>query len=143
MKRMKSLTQRIMVAFGATVLVMAAAANGYANDACKNVKFQIKNQRAVTIRIFKVEYLNKANNKVQTEDIQNIEVAPGHTVTTNGDNLRDSEGENLTNFVFFFNDREADGQWSRNDIHTQNKLPVTQQCSADKTYKGSPVWTIN
>jgi len=128
------------------VVAVAVAMGGvtaHAGDACKNVKFKFVNKRNVAIRVTKVEYLNKANNKRQTEDLKAQECAKGATCITSGDDLRDSEGENLTNFVFFFNDLEADGGTSKVDRHTKNKVPVKQKCSADMTYTGSPVWTIN
>jgi hypothetical protein len=135
---------KVIGMFVAIVMLMGGATMASAGDACQKVKFQFKNERPVTIRVTKVEYLNKANNKTQTEDINpNMVCPPGLTCTTDGDDLRDAEGEDLTNFVFFFNDRESDGDWSKGDIKTQNKVPVNQKCSADRTYSGSPVWTIN
>lgn len=127
----------------AVILMALSGTAAFAGDACKNVKFQFKNQRGRTIRVYKVDYFNTANNKTQTEDVKNLECASGSTCTTSGDNLTDSEGEDLTNFVFWFNDKEDDGDWSSTNVHTQNKVPVTRKCSADMTYKGSPVWTIN
>jgi|GraSoiStandDraft_4_1057263.scaffolds.fasta_scaffold1863775_1 hypothetical protein len=125
-----------MVLLGCSVL-------GYAGDACKDVKFQIKNLRPNTIRITKVEYFNAANGRTQSEGVANLDCASGATCTTSGDNLTDSEGEDLSSVVFFFNDRESDGGWSNNDMKTQKKSPITKKCAAGMTYKGSPTWTVN
>lgn len=125
------------------IMLMGFTVMAYAGDACKDVSFQFKNQRSQRIRVYKVEYFNAANNKTQSESLPNFECAAGSTCTTSGDNLRDSEGEDLTNFVFFFNDQEADGGWSNNDVHTQKKVPVTKKCGGGMTYKGSSAWTIN
>ena len=125
------------------IMLMSCVAMAYAGDACKDVKFQFKNQRSSKIRVYKVEYFNAANNKTQSESLPNSECASGSTCTTGGDNLRDSEGEDLTNFVLLFNDQEADGGWSKTDVRTQKKIPVTKKCSGGMTYKGSPTWTIN
>lgn len=125
------------------VVLLGCTVLGYAGDACKDVRFLIKNQRPNTIRITKVEYFNAANGKTQSEDVPNLECGSGSTCTTGGDSLRDAEGEDLSSFVFFFNDRESDGGWSNNDIKTQKKNPITKKCAAGMTYKGSPTWTIN
>jgi hypothetical protein len=125
------------------ILLMAFSALTYAGDACKDVKFRFKNQRSARIRVYKVEYFNAANNKTQSESLPNFECASGATCTTGGDNLRDSEGEDLSKFVFYFNDQEDDGGWSNIDVHTQEKAPVTKKCGGGMTYLGNPIWTIN
>jgi hypothetical protein len=125
------------------IVLMGSAVMAYAGDACKDVRFQFKNQRDQRIRVYKVECFNAANNKTQTESLPNVECASGSTCTTTGDNLRDSEGEDLSNFVFFFNDQEADGGWSNIDVHTQKKAPATKKCSGGMTYKGASTWLIN
>lgn len=146
---------KVICAFVVSVLLMGGSAVVYAGDACKDVKFKIKNQRDKRIRITKVEYHNADNNKTQSEDINpNLICDPGSTCTTNGDNLRDSEGVNLTNFVFFFNDAATkvigldvdvghQRDWEKTDRETQPKVPVNKKCRADMTYSGNPVWTIN
>lgn len=146
---------KVICVFAVSVLLMEGSAVVYAADACKNVKFQVKNQRDKKIRITKVEYYNADNNATQSEDINpNLECNPGSTCTTNGDNLRDSEGVNLTKFVFFFNDAATQEiglgvdvgpqrDWQKINRTTQPKVPVNQKCSADRTYSGDPLWTIN
>lgn len=120
-------------------------------DACKNVKFQFKNNHssANTILIFKVEYYNRANGKWQTEEISNGPgIGNGHfncryntTCTTLGDNLRDSEGEQITKVRFIYQFRKADGRWSDN-ITSRTFEPASPVCNANKTYGNSQGWTI-
>lgn len=142
---------KVMLAFVVAVLFIGNSAMVDAGDACKNVKFKIKNQRDTLIRITKVEYHNADNSKIQSEDINpNLECSVGATCTTNGDDLRDSEGVNLTNFVFFFDDHSTeitlDGdkgpKWLPGG-KTQPKIPADKKCRAGRTYSGDPVWTIN
>ncbi len=137
---------KVMCTFAVSALLIGGGANvASAGDACKDVKFQFKNLRTDlrAIQVYKVTYFNAANSKTQTEDIKNLVCPTGLTCTMDGDNLRDSEGEDLTNIVFFFHDQELDGGWSKNDGITQKKIPVTKKCSARMTYKGDPIWTIN
>src|SRR3954471_17957741 len=63
-------------------------------DACKDVKFMVKNEHSKNgdIEIRGVKYFNKANGKWQTEDIPNHVINQGSTYTTSGDDLKDSEG---------------------------------------------------
>lgn len=142
---------RLVLAFGVVVLALASSSAVDAGDACKDVKFKIKNQRGTLIRITKIEYHNADNNKVQSEDINpNLECAGGATCTTNGDDLKDSEGVNLTNVVFFFDERSSEialdvdkgPKWLPGG-KTQAKVPADKKCRAGRTYSGDPVWTIN
>jgi hypothetical protein len=142
---------KVILAFVVAALFMGSSAMVYAGDACKNVKFKIKNQGDKLIRITKVEYHNADNSKIQSEDINpNLECSTGATCTTNGDDLRDSEGVNLTNFVFFFDvhttevttDVDKGPEWPSSG-KTQPKIPADKKCRAGRTYSGDPVWTIN
>jgi hypothetical protein len=138
----------------AALLFTGNPATVSAGDACKNVKFKIVNQRPKTIRITKVQYHNADNNKTQSENINpNLECKAGMPCTTNGDDLRDSEGVNLTNFVFFFNDAAVNEiglpadtppkrNWSALDLKTQAKVPADKKCRAGRLYSGDPAWTI-
>src|SRR5687768_1149930 len=90
-------------AFVAIVMLMGGAAPAYAAfDVCKNVKVQVKNNRSADIRITSFDYdRDVAANNPKHEDINpNLVCESGETCKTNGDDLADSEGENLTNFVF-------------------------------------------
>ena len=133
-------------AFVAIVMLMGGAAPAYA-DVCKNVKFQVKNNRAADIKITSVDYdRDVAANNPKHENINpNLVCQSGATCKTNGDDLANSEGENLTNFVFFFNEIEADGGVSKDDYYTQPKVPDDKRCTANRTYgkPGANAWTIN
>jgi hypothetical protein len=133
---------KVMGIFVATGMLMGGGTMAYAGDLCRNVKLQFKNERPVRIKVHKIEYFNTVNNKTQTEDV-NVECNAGATCTTSGQDLRDSEGIKLTKFVFYFYDRESDGDWSKTSRKTQEKEPVDQICRADRQYSGNPLWTIN
>lgn len=113
-------------------------------DACKNVKFKVTNNHSKNgdIEIRGVEYFNKANGKWQTEDLPNVVVGQDRTVTTGGDDLKDSEGEDLTKFKFIYrwkaNGREAN--WS-GEVKSKEFVPDNPTCNANRTY-GNSSWII-
>lgn len=114
-------------------LMMALLAGGataaHAGDACRNVRFQIANQKDHAITVVQVKYFNQANNRFQTEAIRNVRCAAGATCTTKGDNLRDAEGEDLTRFVFVLKNEGGE-----NRHETGIKVSGSPRCGADKTY---------
>jgi hypothetical protein len=128
----------------ASVLLVTGSSAAFAGDACKNVKLIYKNMRPEAIWVYKIDYYNRTNAKVQTEDVQNEQCnGGGQLCITNGDNLRDSEGQDLTNFVFhfFINDQLHIGS---EYFHSQPKLPGGgERCVANKVYSGTPTWEIN
>src|SRR3954465_14609525 len=147
MKTLQDITHSLRKSFIIGALVLGSVALGipqpatvYAGDACKRVKIQFKNERNTRIKVTKVDYFNTTNNKIQTEHLT-LECPSGSTWPWSGQDLRDAEGEPLTRFVFYFNDQEKDGGWSKVDIKTQPKIPANQTCSADRLYSGDPVWT--
>jgi hypothetical protein len=129
------------------MLMGGAAPADAAFDVCKNVKVQVKNNRAATIKITSFDYdRDVAANNPKHEDINPDLVCQSRdTCKTNGDDLADSEGENLTNFVFFFNEIKPDGDVSKDDYYTQPKVPDDKRCTANRTYgkPGVNAWTIN
>jgi hypothetical protein len=130
-----------LVAIG---LIWGAANTTFAADACRNVKFKFTNKHdsGKSITVLKVKYFNKANGKWQTEDIANEVCAQGATCTTNGDNLRDAEGEDLTKFRFIYKYTEQDGDLS-DEVEGGDKVPDNPTCNANRTYgPGSDGWTI-
>ena len=152
---------RFVVSLLALGLGMAVAGIAAGGDACKNVKFKVTNKHdsGEKILITKVKYFNKANGKWQTEVVnQNLTYEPanfpipidkedglvcnqGATCTTNGNNLRDAEGEDLTKFRFVYK-YEAAGKWS-GEVEGGDKVPENPTCHADKTYgAGKNNWTI-
>ena len=113
-----------------TIILLAGGATAaHAGDACRNVKFQITNQKNHTITVTQVKYFNQANNRLQAEAIRNIQCAAGATCVTRGDNLRDSEGEDLTRFVFVLKNEGGE-----NRHETGVKVSSSPRCNADKTY---------
>lgn len=85
-------------------ILISSSAIGHPSDACKNVKFKFTNKHnsGGTIEVRQVKYFNKANGEWQTEDVKHLDFSQGATCTTSGDNLRDSEGEELTKFRFVY-----------------------------------------
>jgi hypothetical protein len=156
---MKKLTFTIAIAiaitlgiFGLTTLptatkVEAASVKAgifFFGDNCKNVKFSAKNQHAQNgqIEIRKVTYYNKANGKWQTEDLPNLVVNQGSTFTTDGDDLSDSEGEQITKVKFIYR-WKSDGRnanWS-GDVTSKEFVPSATVCNANRTY-GNSSWII-
>jgi len=130
----------------ALAIVMASAAMAYAGDACKNVKFQFTNKHnsGGTIEVHQIKYFNKANGTWQTEDVKHFECPQSHTCTTTGDNLRDSEGEQLTKFrlVYRYKGPKQTDNWS-DEVEGGIKEPDNPTCNANKTYPGgNHSWTI-
>jgi hypothetical protein len=113
------------------------AAAPFFGDACKNVKFKVKNQHnsGGQIEIRQVEYFNKANGKWQVEDIPNQVINQGATFTTNGDDLKDSEGEQITKIKYRYKYKPtgAGANWS-DEIVSNEFVPSSPVCNAGRTY---------
>lgn len=106
-------------------------------DACQNVKFKVKNQHnsGGQIEIRQVEYFNKANGKWQVEDIPNQIINQGATFTTNGDDLKDSEGEQITKIKYRYKYKGTGrgANWS-DEIVSDEFVPSSPVCNAGRTY---------
>jgi hypothetical protein len=135
-----------MSSFAMFSMLMVSAVAAYAGDACKDVKFKFTNKHnsGGTIEVSQVKYFNKANGAWQTEDVHNFECKQGKTCTTSGDNLRDSEGEDLTKFHFVYRYKGTKGTDNWSDyVEGGDKIPDNPTCTANKTYgPGSTGWTI-
>src|SRR5215471_16403498 len=118
-------------------ILVSGAAIAHASDTCTNVKFKFTNQHnsGGTIEVRQVEYFNKANGKWKTEDVKVFDCPQGHTCTTSGDNLTDSEGEELTKFQFIYRYKgtHASDNWS-DDVPGDIKTPDDPTCYANRTY---------
>lgn len=118
----------------------------FLGDACKQVKFKLTNNHSKNgeIEIRAVKYYNKANGKWQTEDVPNAVVKQGYSYTTGGDDLQDSEGEDLTKIIFVYR-WKATGRgaaWS-SDVNSKEFVPTAPKCVANKTYGfGNTIFTI-
>lgn len=106
-------------------------------DACKDVKFKFTNNHnsGGEIEVRQVKYYNKANGKWQNEDVNNVNCGKGKTCTTNGDNLSDSEGEQLTKikFVYKYKPTGKGANWS-DEVESTEFVPNNPTCNAGKTY---------
>ena len=138
---------RSRAAVFAAIALAGAVDLAYAGDACKSVKFQLVNKRAKNVVVHSVDYRNDvAVNNPKHEKIFNSMVCyAGKTCTSQGDNLTDAEGENLTNFVFYFHEVDGNGLELDTEWHTQPKVPDTKRCTANRTYGNSKTnpWMIN
>lgn len=139
------------------LFALGAAPAAEAGDACKNVKFKFTNKHnsGRTIQVVKVKYFNRDNGKWQTEDVRNEYCSQGYTCVTNGDNLRDSEGVDLTKVRFLYkyeltrSEYDSSGavvgtttSWTAN-IEGGDKIPTNPTCWANRTYgPGTKGWTI-
>jgi hypothetical protein len=130
----------------AALSILSCAAIAHAGDACKNVKFKFTNKHdsGGTIEVHQIKYFNKANGAWQTEDLKDIDCRQDKTCTTLGDNLRDSEGEDLTKirFVYRYKGPKTTDNWS-DYVEGGEKIPDNPTCFANKTYgPGSNGWAI-
>lgn len=123
--------------FNAHVTTSVQAAAPFFGDACKNVKFSVKNQHnsGGQIEIREVQYFNKANGKWQTEQVSNKVASQSATVTTNGDDLKDSEGEQITKvkFKYKFLPTGRGANWS-DEIVSAEFIPSSPVCNANRSY---------
>ena len=113
------------------------AAPAFFGDTCKNVKFTVKNQHnsGGKIEIRGVEYFNRANGNWQSEQVANKLCNQGSTVATNGDDLRDSEGEQITKVKFRYKylPKGAGANWS-DEIVSAEFVPSSPVCNANRSY---------
>jgi len=126
--------------------ILSSSGIAHAGDACKNVKFRFTNKHnsGGMIEVHQIKYFNKANGAWQTEDLKDLDCGQGKTCTTLGDNLRDSEGEDLTKirFIYRYKGPNSTDNWS-DYVEGGDKVPDNPTCFADKTYgPGSNGWTI-
>jgi hypothetical protein len=123
--------------FVAFSILMSSGAIAHAGDACKNVKFKYTNKHnsGGIIEVRQVKYFNKANGAWQTEDVSHFDCAQGKTCTTTGDNLADSEGEDLTKirFIYRYKGPKSTDNWS-DDVEGGDKIPDDPTCVANRVY---------
>ncbi len=117
---------------GAALLTLEPRAK--AGDACQNVHFKYVNERSTTIKVKSVEFYNKNAGKWRTEDVVNEECAPNATCSTNGDNLADAEGDDITKVKFNYVYKEADGDWSDLFHGGEKTVSGSTECNANRTY---------
>jgi hypothetical protein len=125
---------------------VAKAAAVPLGDACQNVSFKFTNRHRSggQIKFQRVQYKNRANGNWQTEDVNNVVCNQGATCTTSNNNLRDSEGEDLTRFrlVYKYKGTGAAANWS-DEVSSVELTPTNPTCRANKTYgPGSEGWVI-
>jgi len=117
--------------------------NNLLGDACKDVKFKVvnKHNKGGDIEVRAVKYYNRTNGKWQTEDVPNTIVRQDDILETDGDDLRDSEGENITSVIFVYRWKaDRNGNWS-GEVDSKAFEPKDPICVARKTY-GNSSWII-
>lgn len=111
-------------------------------DTCRNVRFVIRNERSVPIKIKKVKFYNRNKGRWQTEDLkEGNDVCPAGGMCFPGGNedLRDSEGDDLTRFIFLYEDVTANSIMRESPTFVPN-IPI---CRSGKEYGDGPGWTIS
>jgi hypothetical protein len=112
---------------------------------CTNVKFKFTNMRSdkATIRIQKVTYRMLGKDYTELVNTSN-DCKYGSTCTTNGNNLPDADGRDLTSFhlVYKFLDPTIGSKWS-SLVQTPALQADNPECSDDRVYgPGSQGWRI-
>ncbi len=110
-------------------------------DSCRNVKFEVKNGRDGFIQLTKAKFYNQDENRWQTEQLPSTICSRGQICKTNGDDLRDSEGDDITKVVFEYKTRlHSNDNWS-GPIESQEFRPDDTPCREGRKY-GNSGWTI-
>lgn len=106
-------------------------------DSCRNVKFTVRNDRNGDIEIRKVSYFNQNENRWQDEDVPNTLIPRGQTKTFGKEDLRDSEGDNITKVKFIYEDKN-----SRDTRESAVFVPTSPRCEAEKNFGFGQGWAI-
>lgn len=115
-------------------------------DPCTNVKVRFKNQHysGGQIKYQRIKFLNHDSGNWYTEDVNNLICNQGDLCSTTGNNLRDSEGENLTKFqlIYKYKGPGSAANWSGEVISPVFSVTAgNERCTANRTY-GGPSWTV-
>lgn len=133
-------SKQIMTLAAFSILVSGTAI-AHASDTCTNVKFKFTNKHnsGGIIEMHQVKYFNKANGQWRTEDLKDLQCGHAKTCTTSGDNLTDSEGEELTkfHFVYRYKGTKSTDNWS-DYVEGGDKVPDDPTCNANKVYGPGP-----
>lgn len=119
----------IIFAIAIITFINIAGSSNVLADSCRNVSFTVKNERNGNIEIKKVTYFNQNENRWQDEDVPNTEIPRGQSKKFGKEDLRDSEGDNITKIKFEYIDKN-DGQRKVSQIFE----PGTPRCTAERNY---------
>src|SRR5215475_14366434 len=117
-------------------------------DACKNVKFQFKNNRhfGEMIRAQKIEYHQLVKNNWRTEltEFSVGDCANGSICTTKGDDLADSKGVQIdkVRLHFQWKGTQSSAKWSSTVVSTDKLVPSSEQVCTENKYYGGSEWII-
>lgn len=125
----------------ATILFAGATPEVQADALCKDVKFEFKNNHSSKekIRVTKVEYWDKEDNKWRTETVANKVCSYGLTCQTSGDDLGHVSNEKITKIRFHFQYWAA-GKWSGTVVGGEKLTSgmTNNTCAAGKVYRKAP-----
>lgn len=134
--------------FMAMLILMGASTFAHADSLCKNISFELKNNHDSlrVIKVNKVEYWDKEDNKWRTEDIKNIECGHGATCTTKERDLEYVGNEDIVKVRFHYQvANDTSGQLPGNQgpkwgekVVGGAKFPEYPYCKKDKTFRKSP-----
>jgi hypothetical protein len=115
-------------------------------DPCTNVKARFKNQHysGGQIKFQRIKFYNHDSGNWYTEDVNNLICNQDQLCTTAGNNLRDSEGENLTKFqlIYKYKGPGSAANWSGEVISPVFSVTAgNERCTANKMY-GGPSWAV-
>jgi hypothetical protein len=115
-------------------------------DPCTNVKARFKNQHYAggQIKFQRIKFYNRDSGNWYTEDVNNLICDQGQLCTTAGNNLRDSEGEDLTKFqlIYKYKGPGSAANWSGEVISPVFSVTAgNERCTANKMY-GGPSWAV-
>lgn len=105
-------------------------------DACKSPKVKVKNDKAQTIKVSKIQYFDGCDSKWRTEDVGSTEIAAGssHTFT---DNLEYVGNCKVTKFKLYRAVRQQTGtaygafEWGGELVPDEGSAQV---CNTNVTY---------
>ena len=113
------------------------------NDSCRNVVFNYVNGRNGEIKVRKVEYFNQQSGQWKSEDVANEITSQGAKGETNGDDLGDANGDDITKvkFIYEYKSSQRSSNWS-DAIESKIFEPNDPTCRENKVYGAGQKWTI-
>jgi hypothetical protein len=128
----KTISGFITMAALATALASAPASA----DECKSVDINVRNGKTVKIKTLTVEYRFQFDNTWRTEQIPNVEVAPGALkLVAPNQNLAGGEGHKMLGMKLHFQ-AFCGGKWSKEFVTQEdNDFGNDAPCGKGRTYE--------
>lgn len=147
---MKNLNSLVLATIFASVIVLFGVTENKIQadteltfDSCKDVRFNFRNGRTDEIQITKVHYYNQNKGRWKTETIPYNSCYSAFTCHLPGQNLGDSEGDDITRVKFEYKIRpnRSSDNWSGN-YESGEFQPDIPRCRTNKSYGGN-AWIIS